>query len=253
MNAPVTTAGDNRPALITIDQLKIDFAHVSNAVTLIETAVAELPSVLEDEEDLALVTKVASGVIKYAKQVEEIRDAEGRPHLEAQRVINAFFMHDFGKRLDDALTSLEARSKPYLKKKSDKEKAAREAIEAAAREKANAAAQAARDAISTGNVEQVTRSLIEANALADVAAKASQQAAAPVSQLTKTVTTQGSARLQERWTFTDLDVNRVDLNALRPFIKQAAIEQALRDFIKSGRRQINGARIVNEAEAKFRR
>src|SRR6266702_3996407 len=131
-HAKAPTVGDNRPALITIDQLKVDFAHVSNAVSLIEAASAELPAVLEDEEDLAQITKMASEVIKYAAQVEQIRDTEGRPHLEAQRVINAFFKHDFGKRLETVLTSLEARSKPYLRKKADKERARLAALETAA-------------------------------------------------------------------------------------------------------------------------
>ena len=252
-HAKAPTVGDNRPALITIDQLKVDFAHVSNAVSLIEAASAELPAVLEDEEDLAQITKMASEVIKYAAQVEQIRDTEGRPHLEAQRVINAFFKHDFGKRLETVLTSLEARSKPYLRKKADKERARLAALETAALLKADAAAQAAREATRTGNMQQVTETVTRANVLADDAAKASERAAAPVSQLTKTTGAQGSARLQERWTFSDLDVNIIDLNALRPFLKQTYIEQALRDFIRSGRREITGAHIFNDAETKFRR
>lgn len=255
MTAPRTvTKEDNiRPPLVTRDQLAVDFLHVANAVGDLEEACAIIPKVLEDEEDLAAVTKMASQLLKYAKRVEEIREETGRPHIEAQRVINAYFKHDLGKRLEDCLTSLEARSKPYLKKKADREKAARDAIEEAARAKAIAAAQAARDAISTGNVQQVTETVTRANVAADIAAKASEQAAAPVSQMSKTVTAEGSARLQERWTFSDLDVNRIDLNVLRPFIKQTYIEQALRDFIKSGRREIAGCRIFNDAEAKFRR
>ena len=242
-----------RPPLVTRDQLAVDFLHVANAVGDLEEACAQIPKVLEDDEDLAAVTKMASQLLKYARRVEEIREAEGRPHLEAQRVINAFFKHDFGKRIDDALTSLEARSKPYLKKKADRERAAREAIESAARQKAIAAAEAAREAITTGDMQHVTNMVTRANTLADAAAKAGDDAAAAISQMSKTVTAQGSARLQERWTFSDLDVNRIDLNALRPFIKQTYIEQALRDFIKSGRREIAGCRIFNDAEAKFRR
>src|SRR5258707_947119 len=101
MNAPrpITKEDNIRPPLVTLDQLKVDFAHVSINVSLLEANCAALPTILEDEEDLSIVTQTASDIIKYAKRVEEIRDETGRPHIEAQRVINAFFKHDFGKRL----------------------------------------------------------------------------------------------------------------------------------------------------------
>src|ERR1043166_3858699 len=102
----VTTADNVRP-LVTLDQLKIDFAHIEKEVSALEASCGELPSVLEDEEDLALVTATASKVIRYAKRVEEIRDEQGRPYLEAQRIVNAHFKHDLGKRLDEALGKLE--------------------------------------------------------------------------------------------------------------------------------------------------
>jgi hypothetical protein len=47
-------------------------------------------------------------------------------------------------------------------------------------------------------------------------------------------------------------MNTIDLETLRPFIPQTAIEQALRAFIKAGRREIKGAHIFNDSRSRFR-
>lgn len=55
-----------------------------------------------------------------------------------------------------------------------------------------------------------------------------------------------TSTLVENWTFEIEDINRLDLEALRPFFTTTAFEQALRGYVKAGRRQIAGARIYSD-------
>jgi hypothetical protein len=254
MNAPAKTGlvGDNRPPLVTLDQLKVDFAHVEKGIAELEAEAAKLPPVAEDSEDMELVTAFAGKLIKAAKRCEAIRNEQNRPHIDAQNINNDFFTRDLIRRLDAAKTKIEIIGKAYLKKKAAREQAIRDEQAAEARKKADAAAALVANAVKAGDVVTATVAVAQSNAATDVAAKATAAAAAPTSSLASTTTDAGNATLVDNWVFADLDVNTIDLEVLRPFFAQAAIEQALRQYIKAGRREIAGARIFNDPDARYR-
>jgi hypothetical protein len=248
----VATTDNLRPPLLTLDQLKVDFAHVEKAVAELEAEFANIPPVIEDTEDLELATALAGRLIKAAKRCEEIRVEQNRPFLDASNLLNAHFKHDLTARCTAAKSKLEAITTTYQRKKAAREQALRDEQAAAARKLAEQAAQKVTEAVKTGDVKAATTAVTEANSLTVFANKAAAAASAPTSSMGLVKTESGTASLIDNWTFEDLDLDKIDLTALRPFFPRAAVEQALRQFIKSGRREITGARIFNDNKTRFR-
>jgi hypothetical protein len=249
--AKIPAAGDNRPALITTDQLAKDFPQVEAFITDLEKAAAESPLVIEDDSDMEVVNALAVKLGSASKRCDALRDDTGRPHLEAKRVIDGFFK-GFMARADKTQAMLGARATAYLRKKAAAERAKREAEEAVAREAAAKAQREAAEAAKAGNIEKAALAQAKADEQETRAEQAADAANAKPSELARTQTAAGSSTLEEKWTFEIEDIGIIDLNALRPFLPQTAIEQALRGFVKSGRRQITGARIFPDTKARFR-
>lgn len=242
------------PPLITRDQLAVDFAHLSSSVVELEDAYkAEVPSVVEDDEDLAIITRNGTSVIALLKRIETSRKEQVKPFQDAESTVNDFLKRELPNRLNTIKTALESLSTAYQRKKAVREQKARDQQAEAARQLAAEAAAKVAQAVKTGDVQAATAAVTESNSLTAFANKATAAAAAPVNSMAKFSTDAGSASLVDNWTFEELDLDQIDLNALRPFFVRAAVEAALRQFIKSGRREINGARIFNDNKSRFRR
>lgn len=253
MNAPARTAAaeDNRLPLISVDQLKRDFAHVETAIAALEARAANSPLVLEDDEDLAAVTGLVTELGKAAKRTDDLRDIQGRPHLEAQRTINTFFK-SFETRLKTAKDRIALRATAYMNKKAEVARAKQREEEARARALAEAKAREAVEALKAGNAEQAHAAQAASDNLANRADHAADAAAAKPADLARTQTDSGTATLAQTWDFEIENIDLIDIEALRPFLPRSAIEQALRGFVKSGRREIKGARIFAKNTARFR-
>jgi hypothetical protein len=253
MNAPARTAvaDDNRLPLITLDQLKRDFAHVETAIAALEARAAASPLVLEDDEDLASVTGLVGELGKAAKRADELRDVQGRPHLEAQRTINTFFK-SFETRLKTARDKIGQRATAYMNKKAEAAREVQRQVEARARALADAKAREAADALKAGDAERAHAAQAASDNHANSADHAADAAAAKPADLARTQTDSGTATLAQTWDFEIENIDLVDLEALRPFFVRAAVEAALRQFVKSGRREIKGARIFSKTAARFR-
>lgn len=254
MHAPVRqiTTKDNRPPIVTLEQLKLDYAYILNAVSDLEVEFAQLPPVVEDDEDLTALTAMVGKLGQEAKRCEEVRAAETRPLLDGQSVVNDLFKHDLTKRLSAAKDALSKRADSYLLKKRNAEAAKRRIVEEEARRKTVEAQKEIQTAVQAGDVKAATAAVTHAASLDNFAAKAARDTVATTAELSRTRTESGTASLRTMWDFDIEDLNRIDLEALRPFIPQSAIEQALRAFIKSGRRQIVGARIYEDHKSSFR-
>lgn len=251
MNAPAKTSaiGDNRPPLITADQLAKDFAHVEKAITKREAEAAKVPPVIEDDEDLELLTATVPKLRGAAKRCNELRDQTKRPHLDAGRVIDTWFKA-LEKRMTDLQAALEKRGKLYLDKKRAAEAARRRAEEAKQREEAERLQQEAARAAAAGQADQAA---IAAAAAAEAESHAERESV-PVraADLARTTTTAGTATLGEVWCFEIADFDKIDLNALRPYLKRDDIEKAIRAFVRAGRRELAGVRIYQDTRAQFR-
>lgn len=253
MNAPARTAAtdDNRLPLVSIDQLKRDFAHVEAAIAAIEARAADSALVLEDDDDLAVATGLVGDLTKAAKRADELRDVQGRPHLEAQRTINTFFK-SFESRLKTAKDTISQRATAYMNKKAEAARAAQREQEARARALADAKAREAADALKAGNAEAAHAAQAASDNHANRADHAADAAQAKPADLARTQTDSGTATLAVTWEFEIENIDLIDIEALRPFFPRAAVEQAMRAFVKSGRREIKGARIFSKNAARFR-
>jgi colicin import membrane protein len=253
MNAPARTAAadDNRLPLITLDQLKHDFAHVETAIAALEKRAAESAIVLEDDDDLASDVALIGEVGRATKRADELRDIQGRPHLEAKRIIDTFFKL-FDMRLSAIKAKANQRATAYMNKKAEAARAVQREAEAKARALADAKAREAADAIKAGNAEQAHAAQAASDNLNNRADHAADAAAAKPADLARTQTDSGTATLAQTFEFEIENIDLIDLEALRPFLPRAAIEQAMRSFVKSGRREIKGARIFSKTAARFR-
>jgi hypothetical protein len=249
--ARTTVADDNRLPLVSIDQLKRDFAHVETAIAALEARATSSPLVLEDDEDLAVVTGLVGEFTKAAKRADELRDTQGRPHLEAQRTINTFFK-SFDARLATAKAKIVMRATAYMNKKAEAARARQREEEARARALADAKAREAAEALKAGEVNQAHAAQAASDNLSNRADHAADAAAAKPADLARTQTDSGTATLQQSWEFEIENIDLIDLEALRPFLPRTSIEQAMRAFVKSGRREIKGARIFSKNAARFR-
>jgi hypothetical protein len=248
----VAITDNQRPPLVTRDQLAVDFVHFSNSITELEDACKEAPNVLEDDEDLAAITRLATSIIALSKKIETSRKEQVQPFLDAESTVNDFLKRELPNRLAALKSNLETISTAYQRKKAKREQDRREAEAAAARKLVDEAAAKVAAAVKTGDVQAATAAVKQADSLTTFANKATAAAAAPVNSMAKVTTDAGSASLVDNWTFDELDLDKIDLIALRPFFPRAAVEQAMRAFIKSGRREIVGARIFNDNKSRFR-
>lgn len=253
MNAPVRTPqpGDNTKPLITEDQLKVDFAHVEQAMKELEDEAAKVPPVLEDDDDLATVTAVCPKLVRYAKRIDTIRDEVKAPYRDAGDTVQRFFKALEG-RMKTLQATLEARGKLYLDKKRAAADALRREEEARLRREADAQAQAAaaKAAMNDGNLETATA----AHTAAKAAERQAEAAAAPVkpADLARTHTPTGMGTLQEEWKFEITDFNALDLNDLRGRFTRSAIDQAIGAAVRTGVRELKGVRIYSDTKFRSR-
>lgn len=254
----ITPKDNQRPPIVTAESLKADYAHLETELVALEAT--ETPPVLEDDEDLAVLTKVITDLKAFEKKADGIRDDEKRPIIEAGNIIQSFFKVGLQGRALARVAVLDKVGTAYLKKKADRERLAREA---AAKAAADAAAEALRKAEEARAKTETTPGIAhaveaikadaQASALTAFANAKDREAAAPMASLAHTRTAGGSAGLQTDWTYDSVDFNTIDLEALRPFLAAADIEKALRAYIKSGRRTIVGANIFETDKARWRK
>lgn len=127
------------------------------------------------------------------------------------------------------------------------ERAAQEAERAAARkrnegERAKAEAAAAEARAKAAETAEAERGASETRAAAD------RSASANLADLSRSRGASGGvSSLKTEWTFRDLDRAALDIESLRAHLPTAALEQAVRSFIKAGGRELKGVTIFEQA------
>lgn len=225
-------------------------------------AFTRVPETIDDEETAAKATDFVKQITAAGKNAEAARVKAKEPFLDSSRKVDGFFKSTIAEPLDRIKAKVLARLTVYQQAKDAAERrrreeqaaaerrAAREAAEAAERARQEAAAQAAAmqtpaeldDAVEAEIA--ATQRQAEADQRAADAARAAAQAAAKPADLSRTRSDMGSvASLVKVMTFDSLDREAIDLEKLRPHLTEAAIEAAVRAFIKAGGRDLKGVRI----------
>lgn len=188
----------------------------------------------------ALAKSCKDSLAKYQKAVEAARQAEiKRQQAEARRrEEEARRAEEEARRAQEAAAAKQREIERKQREEADAEERARLETERQARlREEEQARQAARELQHRQQVEQVRQKQAEAERSA---------AAAPMK------TAVGTAKLKSRWVCREWDRGTVDLEALRHYFTQTAIDAAVRSYVAKGGRHLAGATIVEETTSVVR-
>jgi hypothetical protein len=229
------------------DRLEADYAELlSNAKDTLADA-EELPQSVETSIDMAAVADVAKKIRDLAARAESHRVAEKEPYLRAGDAVQAFFMKRVIEPLNLKYKNLTLRLDAFKQRQLAEERARREAEAAAARrqqqeaqrqrEEAEAAARRARSTESVKlRSDEAARARVEEN-----------MAAAKTEETTLATMQKAGRMVGERFegdrsgkvsmrkvpvVFID-DVAKLDLELLRPYLKEEHLLTALRQWAKA--------------------
>lgn len=215
---------------------------------------ARMPATVDNEETAAKFVDMRR-LWKALESVAEDRRSEAKaPYWDGGKAVDGFFatIKDVVaaevKKIDNAQTK-------YMREKADKERREREAEARKAQEAAEAAAKRAADEAAKADDEkgiaEAEKAQEEAMAAHEEALRATDKAGGSAADLSRVRGTYGStSSLRTVWTFRDLDREKLDLQKLRPYLPLDALEKAMRAYIKAGGREIAGAEIFQDYQAR---
>lgn len=219
-------------------------------------AAAQRVPAVTDDDAAGKVSDFIAQLKGCAKAADTARVGEKEPYLAGGRSVDGFFkgiispIEDVEKKVRNSLTI-------YHREKEAEERRRRMEAERIAREEAEARRREAEDAARALRDQQSLEDAIAADKAARLAeadaVKAAQAAAAKPADLSRIRGEYGAvSSLRTEWVFEGLDRHQIDLEALRHHFTTAAIESAIRAFIKAGGRQLEGVRIYETTVANVR-
>jgi hypothetical protein len=258
MDDMTPTIGDNRPppdADPLRERLQSDHADLCSRADELLAAVERAPEVV-NEDNAGAVGDFIKQLTGHRKTLDATRVNEKEPYLAGGRGVDGFFRPMMDK-LDTAKKAIESRLSAYLRAKEAEERRKREEVARRAREEqqrraAEAAklAQAARDAKTLE--EAIAAEEAAKNAEAD-RIKAEKESNAKAAEMSRTRGDFGSVgSLRTFWDFEVLDIHDVPMETIRPHLPIAAVEQAIRGYVKAGGRELPGVRIFENKTAVVR-
>jgi hypothetical protein len=175
------------------------------------------------------------------KELERRRKEEKEPFLRQGDFVDNFFNGVKGK-LQAAIDRAAKPLQDWLQRKADEEKAKREADFKLLQEQQAAAMKAA----SEQSVEQPQERADAIQKAIDISQQtrvAESIAAAPITSMARSTGKTASAALKEEWVGTITDIDQLELIKLRPYISRAALDDAVKRYVKQGGRELAGAEI----------
>jgi hypothetical protein len=196
------------------------------------------PKEIKDAETAENITRFIKQINARKAKMEEGRKAEVAVYIDGQRAVNDWFKPIIGT-MDTHKTTL---SRLLGVWQAEQDRLAREKQAAIAKER-EAAAQAALEAARTEEEQEH----------AFTAASAADKAHEKIETIrTSTRTEAGTASMRRVWVGEIVDLDAVDLEALRPYLDKSALEKAVRGAVRAGARKIAGVDIFEQASAVVR-
>ena len=243
--------GDNKAPLAEV--LAADFTDLQAEVADLLNSAADLPVRVESDADQVRVGKWIIAAKDLTHKVEVARTTEGKPILDAQRGINAFFKA-VAQPISETMEAHQRAADDYVRRKTAEERARREREAAELRRKEE---EERRRLEALKRPDAIARAEGKAEALASEAEAAEERALASNADLTRMraegVT--GTARTQWAWEFTDEQALYTSLGPLSPFFAEADVTKAINGMVRAqrGRTVLPGVRVFEKAVAAFRR
>lgn len=214
-------------------------------------AVDRVPETIDDEAQANKVADFIKQLQACVKNADAIRVDEKEPYLDGGRRVDGFFKGGIVEPISAAKKKVEARLTAYQRKVAEAERKRREEAERKAREEAERARKEAEERAAALREEEDLEAALAAEEAAkkaaEAAAQAEREANAKAADYSRSRSEHGSvASLRTVWTFADLDRAALDLEALRDHLPAAALDSAVRSFIKAGGRQLRGVRIYED-------
>jgi dihydrofolate reductase len=208
-------------------------------------------SQIDDDEKCGEFTNLIKEITASIKKLETARTSEKEVFLSGGRVVDSFFKL-VTDTLDKTKRAINQPVTDYLNEKQRKERLRLAAEAEERRKQAEAQLQAAAELEGAGLDQQAAGSLSKAEANTDKALKLDAAAAGKPSELSHTRGTASVASLRTRWVGKIIDYNTLDLEMLRSFIPQDALQKALNGYVAAGNRHLVGAAIYEESTAAVR-
>lgn len=241
--------GHNNPPdaeAIRLDQLKAANGEIVDRFEELAASFQRMPETVEDENHATRFTDMAKIVGACASKSEAARVIAKEPSLAEGRTVDGFF-NGMTKPLKDYKKEIERRLNVFNVAKETAERKARQEAERIAREQAAELAKVAAEA------EADSLDVAIADSAAIDAAKAVKATEATTADLTRTRGDYGAvSSASKHWVGKITNAGALDLEALRPHIPIAALEQAVRGFVRAGGRELDGATIAEESKTTVR-
>jgi len=251
--------GNNPPPTATI--LAEKYASLLAAIEPLAELADDLPAEFTTPEHIAKTAEIVKDGRKALRELEEARDKEGRPHLEAKREIDEWFSPKM-LRLKQTkkngapgiLDILQGRADDYQRKvdaqkRKEAEEARLKAVEAEREQRrlAEVAAAQAQPIAANAHAEAAKAAAVQAEKSAAVAV-------ATPAEVTRVRSETGAVASASAPLTFEANYNAVDLGALRPYLKPEWIDQAIRAWIKVNGEtgELGGVRVYREVKASFR-
>ena len=243
--------GDNKAPLA--DVLKADFDDLQAEVADLIGRAADLPSRVDTDEDQAKVGKWIIDAKDLSQKIEAARTTEGKPILDAQRGINAFFK-TVALPISDTMAAHQRAADDYDRRKAAAERARRERE---AEEKRRREEEERQRAANLKRPDAIARAEGRAEALAAEAEQAEERALASNADLTR-MRAEGvtsSARTVWAWEFSDKNALYDSLGPLSPFFGDADVTKAINAMVRAqkGRTVLPGVHVFEDSKTTFRR
>lgn len=225
------------------ERLSEDHKDFIDRADVVIASCGRMPSEVTDEDMAGKFGDQIKILTAAVKDANGRRTMEKEPFLEGGRAVDGFFK-TISEKLETHKREAQKPLAVYERAKADAERRRREEEARKAEAEAAAAAAAAVDS---------EEALDAAVAAEEVAGKAVVEAGATAADMSRTRGKFGSvSSLRTTWGFEDLDRESLDIEALRHHIPQAALETAVRAFIKAGGRELKGVRIVENTDVVVR-
>lgn len=272
MNA-VDTSGShpkdhNNPPTLT-EQLAEKYEELRKEVNDIAARANETPRTIEDSKQVEVIGTLIVDAKKLAKRVDAFRTDEKAPHLQAGRDVDAFFnnFHDRLTRIADTFQDIaddharkvaaeERRKRAEEQRRIEEEQRRLEEEQERQREIAEREAERNRPKAAAKHEAKAESLADQSEELAERVEEAAAAVAAPAAELVErqTFSSGVKSRAKSEFAFEITDYQSIPLDKLRPYLKRAEVEKAIKSFIKvnEDKEPLPGVRIYEDVKAQFR-
>lgn len=248
LNPRAVMGANNPPSEIELyaKQIADNNADIAKRAKELIDAAKKVPPIIEDEETAEKVTLYVKQLSECMRRLEEHRKAEKAPWDVRADMVQTYFK-GYSTSLTKSKEMVSGFLDRYMKAKdaAEKQRLREEQQRQAEAAKALTSVAVELEKVDTGAAELALEDALMAETKAN---KYDAAIAAPSGRVAVRTETGATASLRTTWHGEVQDLNALDLEALRFYLPAAALQQAINAFIRSGGRELRGAKIESKSE-----